>query len=162
ARAAALALPAAAAGLAVGWALARGPTATLLATLNEVPPGVAVLVPLGLALVAIVALVVACAAWPAWRATAAPPAALLRGGGRRRRAGRSARRRRSPSARTCAWSPSPATTSPSRRRRSPPGAACARTARPRSASGWPTRWGWRRVGPSASSCRTGARRASAS
>jgi ABC-type lipoprotein release transport system permease subunit len=91
ARAAAIAVPAAAAGLAVGWALVRGPTGTLLATLNEVPPGAHVLLPLGAALLAIVALVVACATWPAWRATAAAPAALLRGGELRARTGRGRR-----------------------------------------------------------------------
>jgi len=89
-RAAGIAAPAALAGLVVGSMLARGPTDRLLATLNETPPGTAVVGPLGSALVAVVALVVACATWPAWTATAAAPAALLRGGELR---GRRARRR---------------------------------------------------------------------
>src|SRR5207237_457536 len=53
-RAAAIAVPAAAAGLALGWALARGRTGTLLATLNEAPPGAAVLGPMALSLAGVV------------------------------------------------------------------------------------------------------------
>jgi len=86
-RAGGLAVPAALAGLALGWALARGPTDALLATLNEAPPGTAIVGPLGIGLVAVVALVVVCSTWPAWTATAAAPAALLRGGELRGRRG---------------------------------------------------------------------------
>ena len=81
-----VALPAGALGLAGGALAVRGPTAGLLAALNEQPPGSALLVPLGLALVAIVSLVTAAATWPAWRAARRPPVQTLRGGelGRRR------------------------------------------------------------------------------
>jgi ABC-type antimicrobial peptide transport system permease subunit len=80
ARAALVALPAAALGLAAGGLVAAGPTADLLAILNELPPGAALLGPLALALAGTVALVAVTSAWPAWRATARPPVALLRGG----------------------------------------------------------------------------------
>jgi ABC-type lipoprotein release transport system permease subunit len=79
-RAGAVALPAAAIGLAAGWALAIGPTGSLLAILNGAPAGWAALPLLAVCLVAIVTLVVATSAWPAYRATAPSPAALLRGG----------------------------------------------------------------------------------
>ena len=79
-RAALRALPAAALGLAAGWLAARGPSASLLATLNERPPGAAILLPLAACLAGVVVLVVAAATWPTWRATAGAPAALLRGG----------------------------------------------------------------------------------
>jgi hypothetical protein len=72
-------LLAGAAGLAAGALLAGGPTGRLLEALDEQPPGAALLVPLGLALLAIVALVAGAAAWPAWRAAGRPPVALLRG-----------------------------------------------------------------------------------
>ena len=78
--AALVAAPAAALGLAVGAAVVVGPSAGLLATLNELPPGAALLGPLALAWVAIVVLVVAAATWPAWRAARRPPAEILRGG----------------------------------------------------------------------------------
>ena len=66
-------------GLALGALLAAGPTGDLLATLNELPPGSALLGPLAIALAATVALVAAASAWPALRATARTPVALLRG-----------------------------------------------------------------------------------
>ena len=78
-RAAIVALPAAIVGLALGALLAAGPTGDLLATLNELPPGSALLGPLAIALAATVALVAAASAWPALRATARSPVALLRG-----------------------------------------------------------------------------------
>ena len=74
-----VALPAAVLGLAVGALLAAGPTADLLVTLNELPPGAALLGPLALASVLTVALVAAASTWPALRATARQPVALLRG-----------------------------------------------------------------------------------
>jgi ABC-type antimicrobial peptide transport system permease subunit len=78
--AALVAVPAAVAGLALGALVVAGPSAELLATLNELPPGSALLWPLGGSLVAIVALVVASSTWPAWRAARRPPAEILRGG----------------------------------------------------------------------------------
>ena len=87
-RAALIALPAGAVGLAVGALIAAGPTGDLLVTLNELPPGAALLGPLGLALAATVLLVAAASTWPSLRATGREPVALLRGaeipGGRRR------------------------------------------------------------------------------
>lgn len=78
--AALLALPAALLGLAVGALAVTGPSSDLLAALNELPPGAALLAPLGACLLAIVALFTAAAAWPAWRAARRPPAEILRGG----------------------------------------------------------------------------------
>jgi predicted lysophospholipase L1 biosynthesis ABC-type transport system permease subunit len=79
-RAALVAAPAAALGLGIGALAMRGPSERLLDALNEVGPGLGLLWWLLGAWVAIVALVGAAAAWPAWRATNAPVAALLRGG----------------------------------------------------------------------------------
>ena len=78
--AATVALPAAVAGLAVGTLAVSRPAGELLASLNELPPGWALLGPLGLALAVILVIVVAAATWPAWRAARRPPAAILRGG----------------------------------------------------------------------------------
>jgi hypothetical protein len=75
-----LAVPAAAAGIALGAVAVAGPAARLLAALNERPPGWALLGPLALALVVVVAIVVAAATWPAWRTARRPPAQILRGG----------------------------------------------------------------------------------
>ena len=90
--AALVALPAAAAGIAVGALAVAGPSASLLGALNEQAPGASLALPLLAGLAAVVALVTAAATWPAWRAARRPPAAILRGGdlaGRRRsRAGR--------------------------------------------------------------------------
>ena len=74
----AVALPAAAVGLAVGWWAANGASARLLEALDQLPRGATVLVPLALALVVIVALVTAASAWPTWRACRRPVAAMLR------------------------------------------------------------------------------------
>lgn len=79
-----LALPAAAVGLAAGALAAAGPTARLLDVLSELPPGGALLAPLGACLVVVVGLVAAASAWPAWRAAGQPPAAILRGAELRR------------------------------------------------------------------------------
>ena len=57
-----------------------GPAADLLAALNELGPGAALLPPLLAALLAVVAVVVAAATWPAWRAARRPPVEILRGG----------------------------------------------------------------------------------
>ena len=94
-----VAVPAALAGLAIGTLAVAGPSAGLLAALNEQPPGWALLLPLAAALAAIVVIVVAAATWPAWRAARRPPAEILRGGdlapaaepGGRRRAARARR-----------------------------------------------------------------------
>ena len=75
-----IAVPAAAAGLAVGALAVSGPSAALLAQLSEQPPGAALLPVLGLSLAAIVTVVCAAATWPAWRAARRPPAEILRGG----------------------------------------------------------------------------------
>jgi ABC-type lipoprotein release transport system permease subunit len=92
AEAALLATPAAALGLIAGALAVAGPSAALLAQLNELPPGAALVPVLGACLLAITALVTAAATWPAWRAARRPPAEILRGGdlapsGGRRRAG---------------------------------------------------------------------------
>ena len=78
--AALVALPAAAAGIAVGALVVAGPSASLLSALNEQPPGAALALPLLAGLAAVVALVTVAAAWPAWRAARRSPAAILRGG----------------------------------------------------------------------------------
>jgi hypothetical protein len=78
--AALVALPAAILGLAVGWLVVSGPAGSLLASLNERAPGLALLGPLAVALAVVVAGVVAAGTWPAWRAARRPPAAILRGG----------------------------------------------------------------------------------
>jgi hypothetical protein len=78
--AALVAVPAAAVGIAVGALAVVSPASSLLAALNERPPGWALAGPLLLALVAVVAIVVAAATWPAWRAARRSPAAILRGG----------------------------------------------------------------------------------
>ena len=92
--AALVALPAAAAGIAVGALVVAGPSASLLGALNEQPPGAALALPLLAGLAAVVALVTGAATWPTWRAASGTPAAILRGGDlrrRRRRSGRPAR-----------------------------------------------------------------------
>jgi ABC-type lipoprotein release transport system permease subunit len=80
AEAALVAAPAAAVGLGLGALAVAGPSADLLATLNQLPPGAALLAPLAAAWAGIVVLVVAAATWPAWRAARRPPADILRGG----------------------------------------------------------------------------------
>ncbi|MDX6730573.1 MAG: putative transport system permease protein [Baekduia sp.] len=80
-RGALVAAPAAALGLAAGAVVARSPTESVLASLNELAPGGAtVALVLGGVWLAAIALVGACSALPAWRAARRPPAALLRGG----------------------------------------------------------------------------------
>jgi ABC-type antimicrobial peptide transport system permease subunit len=100
AEALALALPAAALGLALGALLTVGPTGHLLGALNQVGPGWALVPLLALCLVAVGAMVCAATAWPAWRAAGLPPAETLRGaelrrgGDRRKEDGAPDRRRR--------------------------------------------------------------------
>jgi ABC-type antimicrobial peptide transport system permease subunit len=90
--AALVAAPAALAGLAIGTLAVAGRSGELLAALNERPPGGALALPLALAFLAVLAVVVAAATWPAWRAARRPPADILRGGDvRPLRPGREAR-----------------------------------------------------------------------
>jgi ABC-type lipoprotein release transport system permease subunit len=77
--AALVALPAAALGIALGALAVAGPAGALLASLNERPPGAALLPPLLASLGVVVAIVVAAATWPAWRAARRPPVEILRG-----------------------------------------------------------------------------------
>jgi ABC-type antimicrobial peptide transport system permease subunit len=79
-RGAAIAAPAAALGIAVGALAMRGAAERLLAALNEIGPGAALVWWLLAAWVGVVALVAVASAWPAWRATREPVSALLRGG----------------------------------------------------------------------------------
>ena len=74
-----VAAPAAAAGVAVGWALAVGPTTALLDALNEFGTGFDMLWVLAMGVVTVSGTVAAAAAWPAWRVTAQRPAQMLRG-----------------------------------------------------------------------------------
>jgi ABC-type lipoprotein release transport system permease subunit len=77
--AAAIALPAAVAGLAAGALVAHVPADGLLETLDELPPGAALLGPLAVALAAIVLLAAAATALPVARAVRRGPVELLRG-----------------------------------------------------------------------------------
>jgi ABC-type lipoprotein release transport system permease subunit len=92
-----VAAPAAAIGLAGGALLAASPVQQVLVSLNEFAPGAGTsALLLGGVWAAAVALVAACSAIPAWRASRRPPAELLRGAGdvALRGAGRSGRRGR--------------------------------------------------------------------
>jgi ABC-type antimicrobial peptide transport system permease subunit len=75
-----VAVPAAAIGIALGAVVVAKPAADLLAALNEVGPGIALIGPLVAALLAVVVVVVGAATWPAWRAARRPPVEILRGG----------------------------------------------------------------------------------
>ena len=72
--------PAAALGVTAGALLAYGPAADLLATLNGLPPGAALVPWLAAAALAVTAIVAAATAWPAWRASNRAPSAVMRGG----------------------------------------------------------------------------------
>ncbi len=72
-----VAAPAATVGMIAGTVATYGPTARLLTMLNEPPAGLALLAPLLGAWLASVAIPVAAAAWPAWRAAGRPPVELL-------------------------------------------------------------------------------------
>lgn len=89
--AAVLAIPAAVLGIALGALIVAAPAAQLLAALNELGPGLALIGPLALAGVAVVAIVVTAATWPAWRAARRPPVEILRGGDLARTPHRAAR-----------------------------------------------------------------------
>jgi ABC-type antimicrobial peptide transport system permease subunit len=75
-----VATPAALAGVALGALAAGGPAGDLLATLNELPPGPALLPWLGAAVAVMVAVVAGASAWPAWRAAGRPTTEIMRGG----------------------------------------------------------------------------------
>jgi ABC-type antimicrobial peptide transport system permease subunit len=77
--AAVVALPAGLIGIAIGWAVAAGPSTRLLEIVNELPPGGALVGPLSLALIGLVLLVALASAWPAWRAARRPVVRVLRG-----------------------------------------------------------------------------------
>jgi ABC-type lipoprotein release transport system permease subunit len=85
--AAAVAVPAASVGLAIGVVASAGPSDRLLTMLNEPPPGSALILPLFAGWALAVAIPVVAAAWPAWRAAGRPPVALLHGAGLAGRAG---------------------------------------------------------------------------
>ncbi|MFL5828159.1 MAG: FtsX-like permease family protein [Thermoleophilaceae bacterium] len=78
--AAVVAVPAGAAGVALGALAVSGPSGRLLEAINELPPGSALLLPLGAALAAVVLVVTVGAAWPAWRAARRSPVETMRGG----------------------------------------------------------------------------------
>jgi ABC-type lipoprotein release transport system permease subunit len=84
-----VAVPAAAIGVGIGALLAAGPSDRLLALLNQVGPGGALLWPLVGCFLVTAAIPALAGAWPAWRAAGGPPLTLLRGaelrGGRPRR-----------------------------------------------------------------------------
>ncbi len=86
--AALVAVPAAALGIVLGALIVARPAAELLAALNELGPGATLAGPLALALAGVVAVVVAAATWPAWRAARRPPVEILRGGDLARAASR--------------------------------------------------------------------------
>src|SRR4051794_35617866 len=76
----AVALPAGALGLLVGWLLVRSPLDRLLGSLNQLGPGASVAPLLAAVLAGLVTLVAAASAWPAWRATRGSAAATLQQG----------------------------------------------------------------------------------
>ena len=78
--AALVAIPAAALGIGLGAALVAHPAGDLLAALNELSPGWALLPALLACLVAVTLVVVTAATLPAWRAARRPPVEILRGG----------------------------------------------------------------------------------
>jgi ABC-type antimicrobial peptide transport system permease subunit len=76
----AVALPAGALGLLLGWVAVRSQLDRLLASLNQLGPGVSVAPLLIAVLAGLVGLVAAASAWPAWRATRGSAAATLQRG----------------------------------------------------------------------------------
>jgi ABC-type lipoprotein release transport system permease subunit len=92
---AAVAIPAASLGVAAGALASVGSSDRLLTMLNEPPPGSGLILPLAAAWLLSVAIPMAAAAWPAWRAAGQAPVQLLRGAGiasGRRRSGHRRRR----------------------------------------------------------------------
>jgi len=90
--AALVAIPAGALGVGAGVLIAAGPSERLLDTINELPPGGALVVPLLACWALTAAIPVLASTWPALRASRRPPIALMRGAELRTRARRSARR----------------------------------------------------------------------
>lgn len=86
--AALVAAPAAAVGCAAGVLAVNGPAGRLLTLLNEPTPGWGLVLPVLASWLAAVAIAVAGAAWPAWRAASRPVVSLLRGADVAQRAGR--------------------------------------------------------------------------
>jgi ABC-type antimicrobial peptide transport system permease subunit len=82
-----VAAPAATLGAAGGVLATYGPTSRLLVLLNEPAPGLALLPALIAAWLAAIAIPLAAAAWPAWRAAGRPPVGLLHGAELTRRRG---------------------------------------------------------------------------
>jgi ABC-type lipoprotein release transport system permease subunit len=80
AEAVAVALPAGAIGIVVGWAAVASPLDGLLASISQLGPGASVAPRLAAVLAGLVAIVAAASAWPAWRATRGPAADALRRG----------------------------------------------------------------------------------
>jgi putative ABC transport system permease protein len=78
--AAAFTLPAATVGVLGGWLAVQGSATRLLASLNELPPGVSLVLFLVASILGLTLIVVASTCWPAWRATRRPPVEVLRGG----------------------------------------------------------------------------------
>jgi ABC-type lipoprotein release transport system permease subunit len=76
----AVAVPAGAIGIVVGWAAVVSPLDGLLANLSQLGPGASVAPLLVAVLAGLVGLVAAASAWPAWRATRGPAAATLQRG----------------------------------------------------------------------------------
>jgi predicted lysophospholipase L1 biosynthesis ABC-type transport system permease subunit len=74
-----IAAPAATMGTLAGTLATYSPSSRLLMLLNEPPPGIGLALPLAGALFAAIAIPVAAAAWPAWRAAGRPPVGLLTG-----------------------------------------------------------------------------------
>ncbi len=88
-----IAAPAATLGLAAGTLATYGPTARLLAMLNEPAAGLGLIGPLALAGLAAVAIPALASAWPAWRAAGRPAVTLMSGGELTRERARDARPR---------------------------------------------------------------------
>ena len=75
-----IAAPAGALGIALGWFLVARPTSRLLASLNQLGPGLALAPLLIGSFVALVAVVAGFSALPAWRAARRPAVETMRGG----------------------------------------------------------------------------------
>lgn len=76
----AFALPAATLGVLAGWLAVQGSADRLLASLNEVPPGLSLVLLLVASIVGLTLIIVAATCWPSWRATRRSPIEVLRGG----------------------------------------------------------------------------------
>ena len=74
-----IAAPAATVGMIAGTLATYGPASRLLTMLNEPPPGASLLGPLIAVWLGSIAIPVAAATWPAWRAAGRPPVELLQG-----------------------------------------------------------------------------------